>query len=84
MAQRTPLDDVMVSVLDVVERAGGVYRSSPGEALRGLSVATGEDYFAVAKAVRTLEAMGLVKVDRWHYPKSARANPVVAVSLVDT
>ena len=78
---RVPVDDVMVAVLDVIDRNGGRYRADPGRVISGIAQETQQDYFAVALAIRLLEDMELVRVDRSSRKEAHRGNRVEQVSL---
>lgn len=77
----TSLDVVMNDVLDAVIAYGGRIDADPGELLKRLATEVGHDYYAVAAAVRRLELVGFLTVERYDHPESRKANKVVALEL---
>jgi hypothetical protein len=86
------LDDTCLRVIDILADQGGSYASPVwGQTLRELAsmcedrdVAVGDpEYVVLTLAVRRLEMLGLVDVDRAHEARSPRATVVIRVTVAD-
>lgn len=79
---RVGLEDTMLRVLDYILEAGGEVDDEPGKLLHRIADETGLDYYAVAPAVRRLEDVGFVQVERSVDPIPRQSNRVVRIAIV--
>lgn len=77
------IDDVASALLDHVVESGGVVedRTESGQLIKGMAEATGVTYGQCAVAVRYLEDIGFLRVERYSHNVSSQHNFVVRVEL---
>ncbi len=79
---RVGMEDTMLRVLDYVVDTGGEVEDEPGKLLHRIADDTGLDYYAVAAAVRRLEDVGFVSVERSVDPIPRQSNRVCRIAIV--
>jgi len=77
-----PVDEVAMLVLDLLVANGGTLDSEPGQLLKAIAEATDCDYFGVATAVRMLEDVGFIQVERAVAVRAEKANRVISIHLL--
>lgn len=83
MAERVSVDKVASDVLSYVMSQGGEVEAEPGRLLARLTDATGYTYSQVSLAVRYLEDVGFLYVERLSDTTRRQHNMLVMVRVVE-